>query len=201
MDQANYFYVTALSSKVLIYKGQLTPAQVTEYFRADLDDPDYSSHLALVHSRFSTNTFPNWNRAAVPLHGAQRGDQHAARECELDACREGMFKSELFPGERIEQIKPVIEPDGSDSSDFDNCLEVLLQSGRTHATGSDDDDSGSVAKSRVNGSAAAGVLRVSLLHDGALGWARLGGVYEWRHDRGGPGSEWLAAIALLRDAR
>ncbi len=132
MDQANYFYITALSAKVVIYKGQLTPAQVTEYFRADLADPDYTSHLALVHSRFSTNTFPNWNRAQPFRFMAHNGEINTRRgNANWMRAREGMFKSDLFPGDGIEQIKPVIEPDGSDSSDFDNCLELLLQSGRT----------------------------------------------------------------------
>src|SRR5213078_4175747 len=56
MTQSNYFYVCSLSTKVMIYKGQLTPEQVVSYFGADLGDADYTSHLALVHSRFSTNT-------------------------------------------------------------------------------------------------------------------------------------------------
>ncbi|MGN6369973.1 MAG: glutamate synthase large subunit [Phycisphaerae bacterium] len=132
MDQSSYFYVASLSTKVIIYKGQLTPAQVTEYFRADIADPDYTSHLALVHSRFSTNTFPNWNRAQPFRFMAHNGEINTRRgNVNWMRAREGMFKSELFPGKEIEQIKPVIEPDGSDSADFDNCLELLLQTGRS----------------------------------------------------------------------
>jgi glutamate synthase (NADPH/NADH) large chain len=131
MSQATYFYVCSLSTRVLIYKGQLTPAQVTEYFRADIADPDYISHLALVHSRFSTNTFPSWDRAHPFRTMAHNGEINTRRgNINWMRAREGMFRSELFPGAEIEKIKPVIEPDGSDSADFDNCLEMLLHTGR-----------------------------------------------------------------------
>jgi glutamate synthase (NADPH/NADH) large chain len=132
MSQADYFYICSLSSKVLIYKGQLTPAQVTEYFRKDLEDADYTSHLALVHSRFSTNTFPNWSRAHPFRYVAHNGEINTrGGNVNWMRAREGMFTSERFSAQEIELIKPVIEPEGSDSSDFDNCLEMLLQSGRS----------------------------------------------------------------------
>ena len=132
MTQSNYFYICSLSTKVLIYKGQLTPEQVESYFGADLGDPDYTSHLALVHSRFSTNTFPSWDRAHPFRFMAHNGEINTRRgNVNWMRAREGLFKSDLFPGGEIEKIKPVIEPDGSDSSDFDNCLEMLLHSGRS----------------------------------------------------------------------
>ncbi|HEY4328093.1 MAG TPA: glutamate synthase central domain-containing protein, partial [Phycisphaerae bacterium] len=132
MSESNYFYICSLSTKVLIYKGQLTPAQVTQYFRQDLTDPDYTSHLALVHSRFSTNTFPSWDRAHPFRFMAHNGEINTRRgNVNWMRAREGLFNSELFPGAHINGIKPVIEPDGSDSSDFDNCLEMLLMTGRS----------------------------------------------------------------------
>jgi glutamate synthase (NADPH) large chain len=132
MSQANYFYVCSLSPQVIVYKGQLTPSQITGYFRADLGDPDYTSHLALVHSRFSTNTFPTWDRAHPFRLMAHNGEINTRRgNLNWMRAREGLFESELFPGAEIEKIKPVIEPDGSDSSDFDNCLEMLLRTGRS----------------------------------------------------------------------
>jgi glutamate synthase (NADPH/NADH) large chain len=132
MSQAGYFYVCSLSSQTIIYKGQLTPAQVTEYFRADIADPDYTSHLALVHSRFSTNTFPSWDRAHPFRCMAHNGEINTRRgNVNWMRAREGMFQSGLFPGKDIEKIKPVIEPEGSDSADFDNCLETLLRTGRS----------------------------------------------------------------------
>ena len=131
IDQADYFYVCSLSTKVIIYKGQLTSHQVVEYF-PDLSDPDYVSHLALVHSRFSTNTFPSWDRAQPMRFMAHNGEINTRRgNNNWMRAREGMFKSELFPGEAIEKIKPVIEPDTSDSGDFDCCLEMLLHTGRS----------------------------------------------------------------------
>jgi glutamate synthase (NADPH) large chain len=132
MTQSNYFYICSLSTKVMIYKGQLTPDQVTTYFGADIGDPDYISHLALVHSRFSTNTFPSWDRAHPFRFMAHNGEINTRRgNINWMRAREGLFKSELFPEHEIEKIKPVIEPDGSDSSDFDNCLEMLLHTGRS----------------------------------------------------------------------
>jgi glutamate synthase (NADPH/NADH) large chain len=132
ISQANYFYVCSLSTKVIIYKGQLTASQLVEYFRSDLGDPDYTSHLALVHSRFSTNTFPSWDRAHPFRFMAHNGEINALRgNVNWMRAREGLFKTPLFPGKEIEKIKPVIEPDGSDSSSFDNCLEMLLHTGRS----------------------------------------------------------------------
>ncbi len=132
MPQANYFYICSLSTRVLIYKGQLTPAQVHQYFRADMDDPEFASHLALVHSRFSTNTFPSWDRAHPFRCVAHNGEINTRRgNVNWMRAREGMFKSALYPGAEIEKIKPVIEPDGSDSSDFDNCVEMLMHTGRS----------------------------------------------------------------------
>ena len=85
LAEAQMFYVCSLSTRVIIYKGMLTSGQLVPFF-PDLAAPDYESHLAMVHSRFATNTFPSWDpRAAEPLHEPQRRDQHAARQHELDA--------------------------------------------------------------------------------------------------------------------
>ena len=130
MDQADYFYVASLSTKVLIYKGQLTPKQLVEYF-ADLRDPDYVSHLAMVHSRFSTNTFPSWDRAQPMRFMSHNGEINTLRgNINWMHARESMFQSELF-GEDIHKIFPVCEPDTSDSGTFDNCLEMLFHTGRS----------------------------------------------------------------------
>jgi len=129
MDQSNYFYVCSLSTKVVIYKGQLTPHQVREYF-ADLRDPDFVSHLALIHSRFSTNTFPNWQRAQPMRFMAHNGEINTLRgNINWMHAREGLFASPLFGD--IRQMMPVIEPGTSDSGNFDNCLEMLLHTGRS----------------------------------------------------------------------
>ena len=83
------FYIPSLSSPHLIYKGMLNAVQLDPYF-PDLSNPAMQSALALVHSRFSTNTFPTWARAqSLPLHLPQRRDQHAARQHQLDAGARG----------------------------------------------------------------------------------------------------------------
>ncbi len=129
IDPGNVFYVCSLSSRVIVYKGMVTPEQLFAFY-ADLSDPAYTTHLAMVHSRFSTNTFPSWDRAQplrVMSHNGEintlRGNENKMR------AREGQMKSELF-GDRIGDILPVVEPDLSDSGTFDNVLELLLMTGR-----------------------------------------------------------------------
>ena len=130
LDQASFFYVASLSTKVVIYKGQLTPGQLGQYF-PDLQDPRYASHLAMVHSRFSTNTFPSWDRAQPMRFMSHNGEINTLRgNINWMHARESMFSSELF-GDEIHNIFPVCEPDTSDSGTFDNCLEMLLHTGRS----------------------------------------------------------------------
>ena len=130
LQQCKMFYVCSLSTKVIIYKGQLMPEQVIPYF-PDLTDPDFTSHLAMVHSRFSTNTFPSWDRAQPNRFMSHNGEINTLRgNKNWMKAREGVAKSELF-GEDLSKIFPVIEPECSDSGTFDNVLEFLLMSGRT----------------------------------------------------------------------
>jgi glutamate synthase (ferredoxin) len=124
-----WFYVSSLSSRTLIYKGMLTPAQVDEYY-PDLRDPAMDSALALVHSRFSTNTFPSWDRGHPYRYVAHNGEINTLRgNINWMHARQAMFESELF-GEDIKKIIPVVNTDGSDSAMFDNCLELLVMAGR-----------------------------------------------------------------------
>jgi len=130
LSQAKSFYVCSLSTKVIIYKGMLTPDQVFRFF-PDLNDPDYKSHLALIHSRFSTNTFPSWDRAQPNRFMSHNGEINTLRgNANWMSAREGVVASDLF-GDEINKIFPVIEPDCSDSGTFDNVLEFLLMTGRT----------------------------------------------------------------------
>jgi glutamate synthase (NADPH/NADH) large chain len=130
MEQAKLFYVNSLSSKVIVYKGMLTSGQVLKYF-PDLTDPDYTSHLAMVHSRFSTNTFPSWDRAQPNRFMSHNGEINTLRgNINWMHAREGVMKSELF-GDDLKKIFPVVEPDCSDSGSFDNGLEFLLMNGRS----------------------------------------------------------------------
>ncbi|MFN9984126.1 MAG: hypothetical protein ACK52S_01115 [Pirellula sp.] len=130
LEQASLFYVCSLSTNTLIYKGMLTPAQVVPYY-SDLSDPDFETHLAMVHSRFSTNTFPSWDRAQPLRFMSHNGEINTLRgNINWMHAREGMAESELF-GPELKKLFPVVEPMCSDSGTFDNVLEFLLMTGRT----------------------------------------------------------------------
>ena len=130
LKQAKAFYICSLSSKVIIYKGMLTTTQLRVYF-PDLGDADYQSHLAMVHSRFSTNTFPSWDRAQPFRFMSHNGEINTLRgNINGMHAREGTLKSHLL-GDDLRKLYPIIEPDCSDSGNFDNALEFLLMSGRT----------------------------------------------------------------------
>ena len=128
-DNNENFYVCSLSSKTIIYKGQLTAPQLETYY-LDIKDPKMTSALALAHSRYSTNTFPSWGRAQPFRYIAHNGEINTVRGNKnwMDA-RESMFDSPLF--EDIDTILPVIAPGGSDSADFDQALEMLFLTGRS----------------------------------------------------------------------
>jgi glutamate synthase (NADPH/NADH) large chain len=130
LKQALMFYICSLSTKVVIYKGMLTPHQVMPYF-PDLQDSLYKSHLAMVHSRFSTNTFPSWDRAQPNRFMAHNGEINTLRgNMNWMFARQGVMQSDLF-GEDLKKLFPVVEPECSDSGNFDNALELLLHAGRS----------------------------------------------------------------------
>ena len=130
LTQGKMFYVCSLSTKVIIYKGMLTTEQLISYY-PDLADPDYTSHLAMVHSRFSTNTFPSWDRAQPLRFMSHNGEINTVRgNKNWMHAREGMAESDVF-GDELSKLFPVVEPDCSDSGTFDNVLEFLLMNGRT----------------------------------------------------------------------
>jgi glutamate synthase (NADPH) large chain len=128
--QALNFYACSLSTKVIVYKGMLTPAQMLAYF-PDLADDDFESHLAMVHSRFSTNTFPSWDRAQPLRFMAHNGEINTLKgNANWMYARQGVMHSELF-GEDLKKLFPIIEKHCSDSGNFDNAMEFLYHSGRT----------------------------------------------------------------------
>ena len=128
-NQSGMFYICSLSNSILVYKGMLRTSQLATYF-PDLCDTDYISNLAMVHSRFSTNTFPSWDRAQPQRLMAHNGEINTLRgNLNWMRAREGVMDSELF-GQELKEIFPIIEPDCSDSGSFDNVLEFLLMSGR-----------------------------------------------------------------------
>lgn len=125
-----HWYISSMSSRTIVYKGMLMPIQVGQYY-PDLHDPDMESALGLVHSRFSTNTFPSWDRAHPYRYIAHNGEINTMRgNINWMLARQSMFESELF-GEDMAKVQPVINVDGSDSTIFDNTLEMLFLAGRS----------------------------------------------------------------------
>ncbi|MFA6546394.1 MAG: glutamate synthase subunit alpha, partial [Limisphaerales bacterium] len=119
------WYMPSVSCRTIVYKGMLMPAQVDQYY-PELRDPDMDSALALVHSRFSTNTFPSWERSHPYRYIAHNGEINTLRgNINWMHARQSMFESDAF-GKDIKKIFPIINPTGSDSAMFDNCLELLV---------------------------------------------------------------------------
>jgi glutamate synthase domain-containing protein 2/glutamate synthase domain-containing protein 1/glutamate synthase domain-containing protein 3 len=125
-----FFYISSLSYKTVVYKGMLLTTQLNEYY-PDLSHPAMESALALVHSRFSTNTFPSWNRAHPYRYLAHNGEINTLRgNVNWMHAREALFESDLF-GDDLKKLLPIVCTDGSDSAMFDNCLELLVLAGRS----------------------------------------------------------------------
>jgi len=130
LKQANLLFACSLSSKVIVYKGMLTPSQLFPFF-PDLEHKGFETHLAMVHSRFSTNTFPSWDRAQPNRYMCHNGEINTLKgNVNLISARQGVAKSDLF-GEKLKNLFPIAEPDSSDSGNFDNILEFLMLTGRT----------------------------------------------------------------------
>src|ERR1035437_1096938 len=125
-----FFYLSSLSCKTVVYKGMLLTEQLSQYY-PDLSHPAMESALALVHSRFSTNTFPSWTRPHPYRYVAHNGEINTLRgNINWMHARQAMFESSLF-GDDLKKVLPVICTDGSDSAMFDNCLELLVLAGRS----------------------------------------------------------------------
>ncbi|HEX6513842.1 MAG TPA: glutamate synthase central domain-containing protein, partial [Chloroflexota bacterium] len=132
MRDANMFFVCSLSTHRLVYKGLLMSQQIPQFF-PDLSDPSMVSALALIHARFSTNTFPSWDLAQPFRYVAHNGEINTLRgNANWMHAREKLLQSPLF-GEDIKKLLPVITPNGSDSAMFDNALELLVAGGRSVA--------------------------------------------------------------------
>jgi len=130
LAQKTFFYICSLSSKVLVYKGQLMAEQLEGFF-PDLSSHDLISSIALVHSRYSTNTFPTWALAHPFRIIAHNGEINTLRgNTNWFNVREKQFSSDIF-GNDLPKIMPVIAPSKSDSAAFDNALEMLVASGRS----------------------------------------------------------------------
>lgn len=124
------FYQPSLSAKIIVYKGMLTPDQLKAYY-VDFKNEKFKSAIALVHSRFSTNTFPTWDLAQPFRIVAHNGEINTVKGNRLwMQAREALMKSEVF-GDDLKKLLPVIEPGKSDSASFDNVLEFLHMTGRS----------------------------------------------------------------------
>jgi len=129
-ETPHYFYILTLSSRVMGYKGMLTTDQLLHYF-PDFHHPDMETSMALVHSRFSTNTFPSWPRAQPFRYTCHNGEINTVLGNEnWMRSRQAQLKSDLF-GKDLKKLIPVIAGGGSDSQHFDNCLEFLMMTGRS----------------------------------------------------------------------
>jgi len=127
---ARQFYIVTLSTRTIVYKGMLMPGQVRGYYH-DLQDERMTSAIAMVHSRFSTNTFPSWDLAQPFRVLSHNGEINTLKGNRFwMAARESLFESDVF-GDDIKKILPIIEPGKSDSASFDNALELLVAAGRS----------------------------------------------------------------------
>ncbi|GAB5499446.1 MAG: glutamate synthase large subunit [Pseudohongiellaceae bacterium] len=130
LTEAKQVYACSLSTKVIVYKGMLTPGQLFPFYH-DLTNHNFETHLAMVHSRFSTNTFPSWDRAQPNRFMSHNGEINTLRgNVNWMVAREGKVSTDVF-GDKLSSIFPVIDNDVSDSGSFDAVLEFLLMSGRS----------------------------------------------------------------------
>ena len=130
LTEAKQVYACSLSTKVIVYKGMLTPGQLFPFY-GDLTNPDFETHMAMAHSRFSTNTFPSWDRAQPNRFMSHNGEINTLRgNVNSMVARQGKAKTDVF-GDKLKTIFPVIDDDCSDSGSFDAVLEFMLMSGRS----------------------------------------------------------------------
>ena len=120
------FYINSLTTSHITYKGQLTPEQVSQYY-LDLQNPDFISHLALVHSRFSTNTFPSWERAQPIRMMCHNGEINTLRGNKNWMYSRGGIMESPFYGDDTTHLLPATSDDKSDSGNFDSVLELLTK--------------------------------------------------------------------------
>ena len=130
IKENSMFFACSLSSKVITYKGMLTPSQLFPFY-PDLMDRDYQTHLAMVHSRFSTNTFPSWDRAQPNRYMCHNGEINTLKgNMNAMKARQGVAKSDIYKS-KLKDLFPICEPDCTDSGSFDNVLEFLILNGRS----------------------------------------------------------------------
>ena len=191
------FYIPSLSSRTLIYKGMLTADQIRPMF-PDLADPDFESALALVHQRFSTNTFPSWPLAHPYRFVAHNGEINTLRgNINWMRAREGLLKSDVLRRRSAED--PADHPRGRQRyGDVRQRARVPGDDRAVAAARHPDDDSRAVGGAREHGPRAQGVLRVPLVADGAVGRPGVDRVHRRHGHRRRARPQRPAAVALLR---
>lgn len=120
------FYINSLTAATITYKGQLTPEQVSQYF-LDIKSPDFKSHLSLVHSRFSTNTFPSWERAQPIRMMCHNGEINTLRGNKNWMQSRGSIMCSDYFGDETQSLLPATSDGMSDSGNFDSVLELLTK--------------------------------------------------------------------------
>ena len=130
IEGKTFFYIASLSTRTMIFKGMFTPGQLAGYY-TDFQDARFESAMCVVHSRFSTNTFPTWDLAQPFRYLAHNGEINTIKGNRLwMQARESLLKTDLF-GNDLQKVFPVIEPGKSDSASLDNALEFLTLTGRS----------------------------------------------------------------------
>ena len=193
-------YFPSLSSRTMAYKGMLTTMQLPQYF-PDLRDERCMSAIAIVHSRFSTNTFPSWPLAHPFRFVAHNGEINTVRgNRNRMHAREAMLASTRIPGD-LSRLSPICTPDASDSASFDEVLELLHLGGRSLAARGADDDPRGVGEQHHDGPRRAGLLAIPRLTDGALGRPRLRHLHRRHGRRSGVGPQRITARTLVAHHR
>src|SRR5690606_12150939 len=130
LSESSYFYLPSLSTKIIIYKGLLVPEDIKLFYK-DLNDPLFVTRLALVHQRFSTNTFPTWDLAQPFRYMCHNGEINTLRgNVTRMRSREELMKSDWF-GSDLKKVLPIVLPGKSDSATMDMVVELLLMTGRS----------------------------------------------------------------------
>ena len=198
LEQKQYCYVPSLSSRVIIYKGLMLADQVERFYH-DLADERFVSALALVHQRYSTNTFPTWDLAHPFRFLAHNGEINTLRgNVNWMHARQSMLASEMY-GPDLKKICPICTPGASDSAMFDNALELLVLTGRSLPQAMSMLIPEPWAGPREHVRRQEGLLRISGLPDGALGRPGVDGLYRRHDDRRRARPQRPASQPLLGD--
>ena len=191
-------YMVSLSSRTLVYKGMFLSYQVKAYYK-DLSDPRCISALALVHQRFSTNTFPSWKLAHPYRMVAHNGEINTLRgNVNWMAARQASVSSPLY-GDDISKLWPISYEGQSDTACFDNALEFLVMGGYSPVARRDDADPRGVGRQSADGCQPPRLLRISRLPHGAVGRPGRDGLHRRPPDRRHARPQRLAPGALSRD--